>query len=637
MKVIKKQLLSSLLVFFVFCLNAQKEDKAILLKTIDITAGKIKYMTASKKQKIDSVQLNIMSSENLGLLLSKYTPIYIKQNAVGLSTIHFRGTSANHTAVLFNGININSLTLGHSNIANIPSFLFSDIKIQFGSASALYGTDAIGGSIHLNNNPQWNKGLQIGLQQDFGSFHSYFSGIQFSYSNSRFSYLIKALRSKKKNDFTFTNYQAKDFENNKYIIDTARNSKVLNYGILQTVNYWLNQNLLSHFDFWYEDNWRQIQPNMSANYYGGDNAEILNKNTRIIAGLKYYKKSNKLTIDFGFIHDYQVYNKNQNDIIATKSGLFRINYFNTDIWKGDLNIGLNLRHIKPEVYAYDINLDENRIDAFLSFKKTFFNRIISTVNLRQAYVSDYSGHFSPSLGFKYNLIKHKNSKTNIKLSYSNSYKIPTLNDRYWLSVGNPDLLAENSNAFELSGLYSHKSKINTFDISLTGFYLIVDNWIQWINQGNWKPVNKKKVLSNGIEMSAKYQKKINKLRFSANLNFTLNSVKEVENYTGAKPDNSQLIYSPKMMGTANFTLTSNHWTWQNSVNYAGKRLTETGKVLNHYLLLDVFIERKIKLEKHIFSIAFSVNNLLNTEYQNWEYYAMPGRNYKFSIKYNLNK
>ena len=637
MSVIKKQLLSSLLVFFVFCLNAQKEDKAVLLKTIDITAGKIKYMTASKTQKIDSVQLNTMLSENLGLLLSKYTPIYIKQNAVGLSTIHLRGTSANHTAVLFNGVNINSLTLGHSNIANIPSFLFSDIKIQFGSASALYGTDAIGGSIHLNNKIEWNKGMQIGLQQDFGSFHSYFSGMQFSYSNSIFSYMIKAFRSKKKNDFPFTNYQAKDFENNKFIIDTSRNSQVLNYGILQTVNYWLNQNLLSHIDIWYEDNWRQIQPNMSANYYGGDNAEILNKNTRIIAGLKYYTGTDKFTADLGFIRDYQVYNKNPNNKIATKSGLIRINYFNTDIWTGDLNIGLNLRHIKPEVYAYDKNLDENRVDAFLSFKKTFINRLISSINLRQAFVSNYSGHFSPSLGFNYSLIKDKSTKTDIKLSYSNSYKIPTLNDRYWLPLGNPDLLAENSNAFELSGLYSHKSKINTFDISLTGFYLIVDNWIQWINQANWKPVNKKKVLSKGIEMSAKYRKKISKLKFSANLNFTFNRVKELESYTEANPDNNQLIYSPKMMGTACFSLTSKHWSWQNNINYTGKRLTETGKVLNHYLLFDVFITRKIELKKQVFSIAFSVNNLLNTEYQNWEYYAMPGRNYKFSIKYNLNK
>jgi outer membrane cobalamin receptor len=35
-------------------------------------------------------------------------------------------------------------------------------------------------------------------------------------------------------------------------------------------------------------------------------------------------------------------------------------------------------------------------------------------------------------------------------------------------------------------------------------------------------------------------------------------------------------------------------------------------------------------------LSFSVNNLLNTDYQNEKYYAMPGRSFRVGLMSNLN-
>ena len=210
----------------------QLSDTIISLQEIQVTAAKHQYLVGSKIETVDSARLNSVSGESLTEILTRYLPIYVKQDAGGLATIRFRGTSPDHTAILFNGININSLTLGHSNISNIPMFLFDDVKVQYGSSSSLYGTDAIGGSIHLGNNPEWNKGFGIGLQQDIGSFGSYFSGLKLSYSNRIVQYSVKLYHQKKE--------EASEYVEN--CIDLGGASRLTPTSLLKTqINEYINK------------------------------------------------------------------------------------------------------------------------------------------------------------------------------------------------------------------------------------------------------------------------------------------------------------------------------------------------------------------------------------------------------------
>jgi iron complex outermembrane receptor protein len=48
------------------------------------------------------------------------------------------------------------------------------------------------------------------------------------------------------------------------------------------------------------------------------------------------------------------------------------------------------------------------------------------------------------------------------------------------------------------------------------------------------------------------------------------------------------------------------------------------------------IEYLFSLKKQQFDVVFSSQNLLNADYQNEKYYAMPGRSFRLSLKYDLN-
>ncbi len=98
------------------------------------------------------------SLSSLTEVLNETTPLFIKYyGSGGTATSSFRGTSAGHTQVTWNGININDPMLGQSDFSLIPSGMIDNVMISFGGASMDLGNGAIGGIINLENEPFWNK------------------------------------------------------------------------------------------------------------------------------------------------------------------------------------------------------------------------------------------------------------------------------------------------------------------------------------------------------------------------------------------------------------------------------------------------------------------------------------------------
>ena len=122
-------------------IQAQKDTTTIgneVLREVRIYGIPIeKYATGSKVQKLDSAMLGTSNATTLARVLQQQSPIYIK--AYGnemLATASFRGTGAGHTAVLWNGLNINSLTAGQTDFTLVPMIAIDQVSIQPGSASA---------------------------------------------------------------------------------------------------------------------------------------------------------------------------------------------------------------------------------------------------------------------------------------------------------------------------------------------------------------------------------------------------------------------------------------------------------------------------------------------------------------------
>ena len=68
---------------------------------------------------------------------------------------------------------------------------------------------------------------------------------------------------------------------------------------------------------WIEEDWHQIQPNMPSNIDYTSTEEIKNNNVRIWSEYKNEKNKIKYSLGAGYVHDKQLYDKQEDNIIQT--------------------------------------------------------------------------------------------------------------------------------------------------------------------------------------------------------------------------------------------------------------------------------------------------------------------------------
>ena len=156
----------------VISFNDYYSQDTISLKTIDVITLKENISQIGKKiEPIDSIIKQQFKFNSVADLLNLNSSIFIKNYGPGgLSSSAFRGGNASQTAILWNGLNIQNAMLGQCDLTLMPNLLFENIQIEYGGSSSLWGSGAVGGSIHLNNNLEFNKGLQINTNIGSGSF-----------------------------------------------------------------------------------------------------------------------------------------------------------------------------------------------------------------------------------------------------------------------------------------------------------------------------------------------------------------------------------------------------------------------------------------------------------------------------------
>ncbi|MFI5446387.1 TonB-dependent receptor domain-containing protein [Polaromonas sp. UC242_47] len=95
--------------------------------------------------------LEKMAGRTLPEILARVPGVQFSSNG-GLgknSSINIRGTEARHTILLIDGVRYGSATSGTPNWDNIPADMIERIEILKGPASALYGSDAVGGVVQI--------------------------------------------------------------------------------------------------------------------------------------------------------------------------------------------------------------------------------------------------------------------------------------------------------------------------------------------------------------------------------------------------------------------------------------------------------------------------------------------------------
>lgn len=628
-----------------FCVMAQNQPSlsdTIHLEEVISYGSLRKYQSGAKIEKIPDSQFRLSQDGNLEQLLSRTMPIAFKTTAGGLATIRIRGSGPDHTSINFGGININSLTLGHSNVSNVPMYLFDEVGIQFGSSSSVNGSGSIGGAIHLGIKNNWVDGFKAEARISHGSFGEQLYGTKLHFGNGKFESVTRAYYYSKTNDFPFTNPNYRDFENGIFEIeDTQRSANIENMGLLQEFNYQFAENEILLFKVWLEDDWHLIQQNMQTNRGQAETRETLEDNhIRIWADYKNRKNPFKFQVSGGYVYDNSINNENDGDTIQSKRFILE-SFIEHDLnFNASYKVGVKAARIYPTVYAYSSTFDyEDRIDLYASYFHQIHNKLKATVNLRQGFVTDYEVPFTPAFGLNYIAFSTEKYVLNFSGNVSRSYRVPTFNDRFWIPGGNPDLEPEKGMNYELGTKFSYCDEYVSGNIKANVFYMNIDNWILWKNGGSyWYAENVQKVESKGFEIMTDATYKLGAFNTTSGINYTYTFTQRVESKNETNALFRQLEYVPLHSG--NFFTTSTYKNFDLTLdgNYTDELYTneEDSDILEAYFLLNFSASYTVEInEENTLRISGMLNNLLNTDYQASYGYAMPGINYRLSITYNF--
>ena len=148
------------LIFLGMMLSQLHAQDTIMLHSVEVTAEKndIEVLKPLVAKKLDTLVLQSKSTSNLSDLLIQHSPVFIKTYGPGgTSTASFRGTTASHTLVLWNGFQLNAPNLGQVDFSTIPVFLADDVSLNWGSGTS-NNSGGLGGAVNIDKySPFWRR------------------------------------------------------------------------------------------------------------------------------------------------------------------------------------------------------------------------------------------------------------------------------------------------------------------------------------------------------------------------------------------------------------------------------------------------------------------------------------------------
>jgi vitamin B12 transporter len=635
----KRKFLAFLTVFFAGCsasLFAQKKE--ITLCEVPVVGVRPeRFMTGQKVQDLDSANMARNRFSTMAEFLQFQTPIAFKSYGAGqLATISFRGTAAGHTALLWNGLNINFPSLGQTDFSTIPLSGFDEMSIQYGSAASCVGTDAVGGSIQLRSTPSFkNKGIQthVGLRAETAENFSAQGGVRFNSllkNNFKFSGKTLLYGSSVRNNFGTKPIEKKGQTLPVEPIHTGQKGLVQDLFLLTPKGDLLSLNL------WFTDNDLHIQPDVL-------NLREITRTQAYRSVLAY--QMGKTLFRTGYIKDITDYGKGENlNPSRTEIDRYIARIEHDFSWIKDCNKGTNLK-IGAEVVHYDAWVDgygggrktESRADLYALLRHQFSARFSSSLNLRQAFVTGYNPPFTPSIGIEYVVFKSSKTKILLPASAARSYRVPTLNERYWEVLGNPDIQPEKGFNKEAGLVWQQKySEVTQSKIGITTFHNLIDNWTYWNPEKNYRVENLQQVLSKGLELETSLQTSIEKTTLTFLAQYALTNASQQKEYGAYTSDiiGKQLVYVPRHAVSSTISAKRNAWTVDLQQQFNSKRyitFDHSGRPYNPFYLMNARVAYQKRIGKLVFDGGVQVNNVTDTLYPNQKRNAMPMRSMALTL------
>lgn len=658
-----------------FGASAQEVARRVDIEQVEVTTRSVRECGMQTTQ-LDSTVLRESPTFSLAEVLAQNTNIFVKSYGRGtLATPSLRGTSASHTKVLWNGLEINSPLLGSIDLSTIPSIIIDKAVVHHGAASIESTTGALGGAVNIASEAARQQGLNISVVSGAGSFCTFDEFLRVDYSEGRISSSSRVAYTYSRNDFPYTNYYKKtnlryDTEGKlvgwDYPVERNRGGEIKDLHIVQSlgVNFGTKGEL--NADIWYSRLDRGL-PMLSVSYRQGD--DYINNQTdntlRTTIRWRLLRHKSSIQVGAGYIFTNLRYTYSRDagtgqQVLMIDSGnrLHTIKGSATGSWylgkwllsatgevRQDIVSSRDYRYDKESINGQLSGFDNGRatFDATLSAKWQSLERLSVGATLREQICGNQVSKPIPAL-FVESVLSAKGDIV-LRASATRNYRFPTLNDLYCKPGGNPLLKPEEGFSYDVGLSTKHSWEQISIHAKVTWFDSYIDNWILWLPtfNGFWSPVNVRRVHSYGIESAAGGMWRFGKdweLSIEGCFAWTP-SINMGGDEWSSEAQGKQLVYVPRLSSSIVGTLSWRGWELRYRWNYYSERYTTSSNqtatrlgVLQPYFMSDLSLGKRWVKDWGKLGVKFSINNLLNEEYESVLSRPMPRQNYYVTLEFS---
>lgn len=602
------------------------------LQSVDIVAQKTEGFSGGKRlQDVDSTARNLYRFNSLNMLLAEQTGLFIRNYGPGsLSSGSLRGGSAYHSALLWNGFNIQNPMLGQNDLSTIPVFLFDKTSVEYGGSSALWGSGAVSGSILLRNQSAFNKGTQTRFSLGSNSFGAINMGLSALYSGAKWALSTKLYSNASPNTFSFRTDSGNVIQ--------QQLAPYAFRGLLQEFRLRTGNRHELSVNAWLEANDRRIPP---AEYGLPSKTYQKDRIGRFTAAWNYTGKRFISVSRAAAFMEEMLYTDSLASLFsksrATTFILENENFF--DYRPGHrLHFGVNgtMSSALSDEYEHEESLQ--KVSVLAGHRSQWLRqRLIASVSLRLEYFSAGALPLTGNAALDF----AARPWLKIQANAARVYRQPTLNELYWKPGGNPDLKPEQGYTME-AGFLFHK-RIASYDLSigLFAFNRNIGNWVLWVPSGGQSHAeNIQEVWSRGAESEWKIGYHKNgfgwQLQFSSN--YILSTVRSSAQANSASLD-KQLIYTPRYLfnGSAKISYENSALVFLHQ--YTGYRFTsaDNSQWLDPFHLSSLRLNYVLPYKNLGITTFLACNNLFNSDYEVLQGRPMPLRNYELGLSFDWSK
>ncbi len=556
--------------------------------------------------------------------------VAVRANAPGtLATVSVRGAGPSRTAVIWQGLNLQSPMNGVVDAALLPLWPGDALSVQYGGQSAALSTGAMGGAVRIipalwRDSAGWSA--RAGMDAGSFGFRNGHAALTCNAPATKMAVRIAAYRAE--NDFPFRNTALIGAP-----ATTQRNNFAEKLDLQQFNRFETGANHTLETAIWYQRAFREIPPSMTeapAQSWQRDRAFRAVATWTNHAGKKAYWQHRLAWMD-----EYlDFFRSGTSDVSRSRTALLSTS-FQTDAGKGlRLRGDLNGTYIQAQVDGYADSTEwygQGRLAAFLA-AEYHWRKWQFQFQARPEWVADQGMPFTWSFGAQ----KSWRDKTVLRMHLSRNFNLPTLNDRFWRALGDPDLNPETG--------YSGDAGISwawgNFSTTATAYQMLLDDWILWQpgSDGLFRPGNLRQVWSRGIDLSTGWTYSGPGGSWQVKGRYQWVRATSTKVYGGSTAAlNKQLPYTPRHSGGVSLLWKKGPWSAAYLHQWTGSRYTTSDNTASvaGFQTGNAFLAFTPGWGQHRISFRASLENCWNVAYQIIAYRPMPGRSWRLGFQWEV--